>query len=363
MTLRHSALLGLRVVASASARPCDAEFSGARAGVELSNVDVARLLLGDGFEAELARSELDPERARVAWGLERRQWVRTRRLATPASSLDAGDLATAAARTALQRAGIAAERVDVLVTATSTPPRISSSLASRVARELGIGGVALDLRAGGAGPLHGLVAAAQHLAHGASCALVVGVETSSLYLDAHDVRSAWLYGDGAGAVLLVRDADTAERGLVGALLATEHVVGRPFTVPGVLPPTAEALARGDYRFQRPDGAYGAALLELWATASRELVAEFPRECAELAHFAPYAVSRPQLDAACAPLAAASAGRARLVTTLARDACVGAAGALIALDALLESGAAQSGDLIATTAVGGGVHRAALLWRL
>lgn len=346
-----TAVPGLRLVASATAFPGDVELDGR--GVELSNEGVARMLLGD----ELGSADLEQPRA---WGLERRRWARARRDARPEECLDAADLALAAARKALARASLAPGEIDVLVTATSTPPRISSSLASRLARSLDCSGLALDLRAGGAGALQGLVVAAQQLASGARHALVVGTEVASLYLDSHDLRSAWLYGDGAGAVVLRADPDAGERGLVGATFGSARAAGRAFTVPGALPPTAEALARGEYRFQRPDGAYGRALLELWRTTSRELVARFPRECAELACFAPYAVSRAQLEAALEPLASP---RVALIETLARHACLGAAGALVALHELLSSGAWGPGALVASSALGGGVNRAALIWRL
>lgn len=353
MTHVSGAIGNVRILATGTAFPGERELGGR--GAELSNEDVARFFeLDSAIETWLASA--------AARGLERRFWARARRESSPEDVPDTGDLALAAARAALERANVAARDVDVLITATSTPPRISSSLASRVARELGVRGLALDLRAGGAGALQGLVLAARELAHGARHALVIGAETSSLYLDSHDPTSALLYGDGAGAAVLARDPTAGASGLVGACFGSEHVLGRPFTVPGALPPTATAVSRGEYRWQRPDGEYGRALLALWSATSRELVERFPREAETLAFFAPYAVSRPQLDAALAPLAARQP-RIELVETLARHACVGSAGALVALHECLTRRRVEAGALIASTALGGGVNCAGLLWRV
>jgi len=153
--------------------------------------------------ADLARLGCD-----AAW-IESRSGIRERRHADP--DVATSDLAAAAGRAALDRAGVGAGAVDLLVLGTFTPDMCIPSTACIVQERLGLDAPAMDVTAACAGFTYALVTAAQFLVAGSSrLALVIGADTNTRVVDPEDVKTWPLFGDGAGAVLL--EAAAAERG-------------------------------------------------------------------------------------------------------------------------------------------------------
>ncbi|MFI9331359.1 beta-ketoacyl-ACP synthase III [Kitasatospora sp. NPDC052868] len=146
-----------------------------------------------------------------------RTGIHRRRLAGP--DVATGDLATAAARAAIDSAGPTGPRPDLLLLATTTPDRPCPATAPEVAHRLGLGPVpAFDLAAVCSGFLYALTTAAALLRSGTCQApLVVAAEKYSAIIDPLDRDTAPLFGDAAAAVLL-RRGDAAEP---GALLETD----------------------------------------------------------------------------------------------------------------------------------------------
>jgi 3-oxoacyl-[acyl-carrier-protein] synthase III len=133
--------------------------------------------------------------------ITRRTGIRERRYAAPDETT--ADLAVAAARRALSDAGLKPTDVDLVVLATMTPDELTPNTAPVVANALGIGAAAYDIGAACTGWLSALsVGAAQIETGRADCALVIGSETLSRVTDPGDKRTAALFGDGAGAVVL-----------------------------------------------------------------------------------------------------------------------------------------------------------------
>lgn len=114
------------------------------------------------------------------------------------------DLGLAAAKEALAQAGVAADGIDLIVCATSTPDETFPATATRIQYGLGMtGGAAFDVQAVCSGFVYGLSVADNFLRSGqASKALVIGAETFSRILDWEDRSTCVLFGDGAGAVVL-----------------------------------------------------------------------------------------------------------------------------------------------------------------
>ena len=114
------------------------------------------------------------------------------------------DLAEAAARRALEAAGIQASDLDLILVATTTPDQFFPSTACLLQQRLGVRGcAAFDLQAVCAGFVYALDVADKFIRTGAAKhALVVGSETFSRILDWTDRTTCVLFGDGAGAVVL-----------------------------------------------------------------------------------------------------------------------------------------------------------------
>ncbi|MFF0492336.1 beta-ketoacyl-ACP synthase III [Nocardia sp. NPDC003482] len=113
-------------------------------------------------------------------------------------------MSTAAARDALAAAGIAAEQIDAVVLATSSQMVLGPSAGAVVATELGMHDTAAyDVSAGCAGFCYALGNAASLIRAGqARHVLVIGVERLSDLLDPADRTTAFIFADGAGAVVV-----------------------------------------------------------------------------------------------------------------------------------------------------------------
>ena len=147
------------------------------------------------------------------WIVER-SGVHARRAATgpfvsPAPALNPpGGLGTTAAlaieagRQALDSADTRPEEIGFLVVCTSTPDQVMPATSSTVAGVLGIAGGAVDLNAACAGFTYGLITAAGLLAAGSRKVLLIGAETMTRTLNWEDRTNAFLFGDGAGALVL-----------------------------------------------------------------------------------------------------------------------------------------------------------------
>lgn len=131
-----------------------------------------------------------------------RTGIRERRMA--AEGQTTSDLAVKAAQQALDKAGIAAEQIDLIIIATATPDMFFPSTACLVQERIGAKkAAAFDLSAACSGFLYGTSVAAQFIKNGMyRYALVIGVETLSKIVDWTNRNTCVLFGDGAGAVVL-----------------------------------------------------------------------------------------------------------------------------------------------------------------
>ncbi|HUG94316.1 MAG TPA: beta-ketoacyl-ACP synthase III [Planctomycetaceae bacterium] len=136
--------------------------------------------------------------------IEQRTGIVTRCHALPHQATS--DLCVEAARRAIRAGRVDAADIDLLVVGTFTPDHAGCpSTACLVQDRLGLDAPAFDVQAACSGFVYALVTAAQYVATGNSqLALVIGGDTNSRIVDPHDQRTAPLFGDGAGAVLLAR---------------------------------------------------------------------------------------------------------------------------------------------------------------
>lgn len=115
------------------------------------------------------------------------------------------DLATQAARAALESANLPANEIDLLLVATTTPDLVFPSTACSVQAKLGMTNTcpAFDLQAVCSGFIYALTVADQFIKSGAARhVMVIGAETLSRITDWDDRSNCILWGDGAGAMLL-----------------------------------------------------------------------------------------------------------------------------------------------------------------
>ena len=150
-----------------------------------------------------------------------RTGIRERRISPP-EGLGAAAMGAAAARQAMQRAGIEPGEVDILILSTATPDRWLPSTACDAQALLGCtNAVAFDIMAACSGFIYGLSMAEGYLAAGrGEIALVISTEKMSSIVDWEDRTTSVLFGDGAGAAV-VRLANGANRGILSSHLRSD----------------------------------------------------------------------------------------------------------------------------------------------
>ncbi|MBA3911506.1 MAG: 3-oxoacyl-ACP synthase [Rhodobacter sp.] len=167
------------------------------------------------FEAIVETSD---EWIRSRSGIERRHFA--------AEGQMTSDLATRAAQAALADAGLAANDIDAIIVATSTPDLTFPSVATMVQAELGMTrGYAFDVQAVCAGFVFALANANALILSGqATRVLVIGAETFSRLMNWKDRGTCVLFGDGAGALVLEASEGSgtaADRGILSADLNSD----------------------------------------------------------------------------------------------------------------------------------------------
>lgn len=134
--------------------------------------------------------------------IKERSGIHVRRIASDDESVVS--MSVAAAKSALERAGISAEQLGAVICATVTYPFQTPSAATDIALQLGAPKVpAFDISAACAGFCYGVGIASDLVRAGtAEYVLLVGVEKLSDFTDPTDRGTAFIFADGAGAVII-----------------------------------------------------------------------------------------------------------------------------------------------------------------
>jgi 3-oxoacyl-[acyl-carrier-protein] synthase-3 len=262
-------------------------------------------------------------------------------------------LGAQAGQRALEAAGITAADVDLLIVATSTPDQIFPSTACLIQRELGaFGGAAFDVQAVCAGFVYALATADSMIRSGlARCALVIGAETFSNILDWSDRTSCVLFGDGAGAVVLVADQSP------GILSTALHADGRHASILC----TTGSIRRGSivgHPFLKMDGQ---AVFKLAVTVldsvAREVLDKASLAIEDLDWLIPHQANIRILQATGRRL---GVDGEQVIVTLDRHANTSAASVPLAFDVAVREGRIQPGQHVLLQGVGGGFAWGAVL---
>ncbi|MBP3345515.1 MAG: ketoacyl-ACP synthase III [Alphaproteobacteria bacterium] len=115
------------------------------------------------------------------------------------------DMAVAAARKAIDSAGISVEDVELVICATVTPDNTTPAVSAKIGGKLGVksGTPTFDISAACSGFVYALTMADNMIRLGqVKCAVVIGAESLSKIVDWTDRNTCVLFGDGAGAVVL-----------------------------------------------------------------------------------------------------------------------------------------------------------------
>ena len=260
------------------------------------------------------------------------------------------DLAAAASRRALAIAGVAANDVDLVVLATSTPDNTFPATATRVQAMLGIKqGVAFDVQAVCSGFVYALSVADNMLRLGqARTALVIGAEVFSRILDWDDRSTCVLFGDGAGAVVLramAPEHDSNARGILSTHLFADGTYYDSLYVDGGPASTGTA---GVIRMDGKEVFRQA--VNLMSSAVETAVAKNGMSVSNIDLLVPHQANIRIIDGISRRLGVASE---RVVVTVQGQANTSAATIPLALSAAQDDNRIRPGDIVALCALGGG----------
>ena len=133
--------------------------------------------------------------------IQQRTGIAERRWAGEGETVET--MALGAAKLAVERAGIEASDIGAVIVSTVTYYHQTPSLAAKLAHQLGTNGAAFDISAACAGFCYGLGQAESLVRSGAArYVVVIGVEELSRFTDVHDRSTAFLFADGAGAAVV-----------------------------------------------------------------------------------------------------------------------------------------------------------------
>jgi len=287
------------------------------------------------------------------------EWIRSRtgirQRHVAADDEQTSDLALAASREALAAAGIAPEHVDLIIVATTTPDIIFPSTACILQEKLGAhGGAAFDVQAVCSGFVYALALADRMLAGGmAKNALVVGAEIYSRILDWNDRGTCVLFGDGAGAVVLV---PSAAPGILTAHLHADGHYRNILCVPGQV--RNGVVAGTPFLHMDGQGVFKFAVKVLAEVAQEALVAT-KMNADDIDWMIPHQANLRIMDATARKL---KLPNERVVSTVDMHANTSAASIPLALDVAVRDGRIRHGHHLMLLGVGGGFTWGAVFLR-
>jgi 3-oxoacyl-[acyl-carrier-protein] synthase III len=264
-------------------------------------------------------------------------------------------MSVAAARQAIERAGIDARQIDCVIVATVTHLLQTPAIATAIAHELGTDqAAAFDISAACAGFCHG-VALAADLVRGGSAGhvLVIGVERLSDLTDIGDRGTAFIFADGAGAAI-VGPSDTP--GIGPVVWGSD---GEQFDLIRQKEDWRDVIASDDP--QMPHLIMQGNAVFRWASFAMAKIGQQALDRAgvgieDLDVFVPHQANMRITDAMARAMKMPE--RVKIARDIAEQGNTSAASIPLALDRMIEEGEARSGDTALLIAFGAGLAYAA-----
>ena len=276
------------------------------------------------------------------------------------------DLAAAAARQALEAAGLPAQELGAIVLSTTSPDTVFPSTACHVQRMLGCSTIpAFDVAASCSGFLYGLSMADVMIRSGqVKTCLVVAAEVKSRSLDPADSDTALLFGDGAGAVLLRGEPEAGQQspGLWGVRLHADGVQHGLIMIPAGgsrRPTTSETVGARNHTLQMSGAPLFRLAVKRLEQAVREIVKEFGIDIQDIAQLVVHQANGRILDQLTKRLGISPE---RVCSVIGCYGNTSSASLPIALDHAVRSGKIRPHDIVVLGSFGGGVTWAAGLVR-
>ncbi len=273
------------------------------------------------------------------------------------------DMAAAAARRALEFAGVDAGEVDLIIVCTVTGDTPTPSCAAFVQAKIGAHrAFAFDVSAACAGSLYGLVIADQFIRNGAvKRALVIGAETLSRMVDWTNRETCVLFGDAAGAILLGA-SEEAERGLLASKLRTDGSMTEILGIYGGgsrRPLSAEMLEDNGHKIRMRGREVYKVAVRLLPEVVQEALALAGLQASDVTHVIAHQANLRIIESAMETI---GIPLEKCWINIDRYGNTSSASMPITLDEANRAGRLKKGDVIAMMAIGAGMTWGSAIWR-
>jgi 3-oxoacyl-[acyl-carrier-protein] synthase III len=274
------------------------------------------------------------------------------------------DLCIEAAKNALQNANIQAEQLDLLIIATDTPEFISPSTSSSVQYRLGaVNAGTFDLNSACAGFVTALDAASKFIRADEkyNYILVIGAYAMSKYLDLKDKKTVTLFADGAGAVVLKAEDNTAKGYLASQLYTEGQYAGWMGIYAGGthMPVTKEAMENKDHLLKFVQKFPKEINPARWTKMITEECDRINIKPADIDHFI---FTQININTIWETLDNLKSDRSKAPTIMDRYAYTGSAAIPMAFDEIWRKGKIKEGDIVCFMGSGGGLAFASVLYK-
>lgn len=280
-----------------------------------------------------------------------RTGIKQRRKAAPGEYTS--QFAVRASREAIERAGIDAADIDLILCATVTPDQILPSTACLIQAQLGAGkAAAMDIVAACSGFLYGLSLADAMIRGGqAKYVLVIGAEILTRYVDYTDRATCVLFGDGAGAAII--GPAEGDSGILATKIRSDGRYEEQLYAPGGGTKggfTAETIARGDHFFKMKGNEVFKVAVRSMADISRNVLCQAGLKTEDVSLFIPHQANQRITDAVANNL---NVDQSLVYSNIAMHGNTSSASIPIGLDECVEAGRIKKGDVVLLASFGGG----------
>jgi len=271
--------------------------------------------------------------------------------------------ATAAARQAMEKAGIDAIDIDLIMCATVCPDMSLPSTAVFVQSQLGAKkAAAFDIVAACSGFLYGLTIADQFIRSGQyKNILVIGAELLSRYVDYTDRSTCVIFGDGAGAGVIVPSPGD-RRGILAARIQSDGNYADFLYTPGGgtrYPASLESVREGRHFIKMRGNELFKVAVRSMEDVSRQVLDEVKMTPNDIDLLVPHQANQRITDAVADRLGVRPE---KVYSNIAKIGNTSSASIPICLDELVVSGRLQEGMTVMLTSFGAGATWGAVLLR-
>lgn len=303
-------------------------------GNELSNFDLEKMV------------DTTDEWIRVRTGISRRR-IADDKTAT-------SDLATEAAKIAINDAGLSLEDIDLIIVATVTPDMGFPSTACIVQKNIGAkNAIAFDIEAACSGFLYGMAIGEQFIKTGIyKNALIIGAETLSKIVNWKDRRTCVLFGDGAGAAVLQQVEEGS--GILSNSLGSDGAKGDYLTQPagGSRMPASIKTVLNDLHYIHMDGKEVFKFaVRIMARSALEIIKDAGYDMRDVNYMIPHQANIRIIEAVAKKI---NLAMDKVYVNLNDYGNMSVASIPVALDEAVKKGNIKAGDIIILVAFGGGL---------